>query len=227
MIPKTTVSGVSDIGYYVGRQRKRQLIYRLRRRTDEVETALRQFRDGQLQVVVDVGTADSLMLDELRRRMGPLMFIGFDLSFDLLQANLTEGIFKVKGDALHMPVKSGIADAVIATAVIEHVSDASTMIRECSRILRSGGLLILTTPAPFMERVSSAIGLLKETGHQRAFNLSELHRLVRQNHFGVLTSYKFMFSPVGFPFEKTIERLFGFFGLNLIMGNQLLSARRL
>jgi len=218
--------GVYDIDYYLGRQRNRALIYRLRRRTDEVEAALRCYGDGQMQVVVDVGTADGLMLDDLRRRMGPLIFLGVDLSFALLRANQTEGVFKAQGDALSMPVKSGIADAVIATAVIEHVPDASAMLQECARMLRPGGLLVLTTPDPLMERVASAIGVLKEAGHQHLFKSAELRQLVQENGFVVLEARKFMFSPVGFPAEKAIERVLGPLGLSLIMANQLLVARR-
>jgi len=224
--PESLPTGVYDVDYFIGRQGKRQLIYRLRRRTDEVEAALRQYGDGQLQVVVDVGTADGLMLDDLRRRIGPLTFLGVDLSFALLRANLTDGVFKAQGDALAMPVKSGIADAVVATAVIEHVPDASAMLRECARMLRPGGLLVLTTPEPLMERVASAIGLLKEEAHQRTFNLTELCQLANENGFVVLEARKFMFSPVGFPAEKVIERVLGPLGLSLIMANQLLIARR-
>ena len=224
--PKSSPMGVYDVDYFIGRQRKRQLIYRLRRRTDEVEAALRRYGDGPLQIVVDVGTADGLMLDDLRRRMGPLTFLGVDLSFVLLRANLTDGVFKAQGDALHMPVKTGIADAVIATAVIEHVPDASAMLRECARMLRPGGLLVVTTPDPFMERVASVIGVLKEAAHQRTFNLAELRQLANEHGFVVLEARKFMFSPVGFPAEKVIERVLGPLGLSLIMANQLLIARR-
>jgi 2-polyprenyl-3-methyl-5-hydroxy-6-metoxy-1,4-benzoquinol methylase len=215
-----------DVNYFIGRQRRLQLIYRLRRRTDEVEAALRHYQDGQLQVIVDVGTADGLMLEKLRQRMGPLTFLGVDLSFALLNAHWTDGVLKAQADALHMPVKYGIADAVIATALIEHVPDASAMLQECAHMLRPDGLLVITTPDPFLERLSSAIGLLKETGHQRTFNLGELRQLANENGFRVLEAYKFMFSPIGFPAEKAIERVLRVLGLDLIMANQLLVARR-
>ncbi|MDA2932734.1 class I SAM-dependent methyltransferase [Acidobacteria bacterium AH-259-D05] len=219
--------GVCNVDYYLGRRCKRQLIYRLRRRTDEVEAALHRHQTGPLQVIVDVGTADGLMLEKLRQRMGPLSYLGVDLSFELLHIHPVGGIFKCQGDALCMPIKPGIADAVIATAVIEHVPDASRMIQECAQALRAGGLLILTTPDPLMERIASFVGLFKEAGHRRTFNIAEIRHLVQASCFEVLEAGKFMFSPVGFPAEKTIERLFGPLGLNLIMANQLLVARRI
>jgi hypothetical protein len=50
--------------------------------------------------------------------------------------------------------------------------------------------------------------------------------MARENGYTVLEQTKFMFSPVGFPAEKTIEKIFGPFGLRLVMANQLLVARR-
>ena len=44
--------------------------------------------------------------------------------------------------------------------------------------------------------------------------------------FEVLEARRFMFSPIGFPAEKTIERFLETLGLGLIMANQLVVARR-
>lgn len=218
--------GVYDVHYYHGRQKKKQLVYRLKRRTDEVERALRTYNDGQLKIVVDVGTADGLMMENLRQRMGQLRFVGIDYSIGLLKAVNLPGISKIQADALKLPIRSGYADAVVATAIIEHVPDPPAMMRECSRILRPGGLLVITTPAPFMEKVASALGIWKEGGHDTTLNLKQLSQMARENGYTVLESSKFMFSPVGFPAEKTIEKILGPVGLRLVMANQLLVARR-
>jgi 2-polyprenyl-3-methyl-5-hydroxy-6-metoxy-1,4-benzoquinol methylase len=218
--------GVYGIDYFLGRQNKPQLIYRLRRRTDEVAEALLRYSDGRVSVVVDVGTADGLMLNLLQKRMSSVTFLGFDLSLELLQANPANDLLKSQSDALCMPVRSGSADAVIATAIIEHVPDPDMMMRECARMLRPGGLLIVTTPDPMMEKISSSIGLLKEAGHNETLNLAQLCERAETAGFQVIEAKKFMFSPVGFPAEKLIERGMRATKLDLVMANQLLVVRK-
>lgn len=218
--------GVYDVDYYHGRHKKKQLIYRLRRRTDEVERALRAYGQGPLKVIVDVGTADALMLRNLQQRLGSLTYLGIDRSFHLLNAEKLDGILKTQADALRLPVRDGVADAIVATAIIEHVPDPPGMMREMGRVLRKGGLMVITTPAPFMEKVAEALGIWKEGGHDTTLNLKQLKEMAAQNGFSVMEASKFMFSPVGFPAEKTIEKIFGPLGLRLVMANQLLVGRK-
>jgi len=111
--------------------------------------------------------------------------------------------------------------------VIEHVQDPEGMLEESARILRRKGLLVIITPDPFMEKVASAVGLPKEAGHQNTFSLKEPGEIIQKSGFAVLDTYKFMFSPVGFPAEKAIEKIMGLVGLEWLMANQMLVARKL
>jgi radical SAM superfamily enzyme YgiQ (UPF0313 family)/ubiquinone/menaquinone biosynthesis C-methylase UbiE len=219
--------GVYDLDYYYGRQKKWQLIYRLRRRTAEVAAALAKVNaNGTLKTVVDVGTADGLMLEALQRRFPTTRFIGIDRNFALLQARTVPTIGKLQGDAQGLPFATHAADAVIATAIIEHVPDPDRMIQECARVLRPGGVCILTTPDPALEHIASTIGLLKDAGHQTTFNLAGLQALLERNGFVIQEARKFMFSPIGFPAERDIEQVLGKLHLDVVMANQFVVGRK-
>jgi SAM-dependent methyltransferase len=57
----------------------------------------------------------------------------------------------VAADIARLPFRDGVFDAVKATEVLEHVPDVVAGLRECRRVLRTGGYLIAT--APFLERL--------------------------------------------------------------------------
>ena len=50
------------------------------------------------------------------------------------------------GDALRLPIRDQSVDIVFATQVIEHVTNPHVMVRECKRVLRPNGCLILSGP---------------------------------------------------------------------------------
>jgi len=50
------------------------------------------------------------------------------------------------GDALLLPIRNQAVDIVFATQVIEHVRNPHLMVRECKRVLRPNGCLILSGP---------------------------------------------------------------------------------
>jgi len=52
----------------------------------------------------------------------------------------------VFGSALDMPFADGRFDTVLCTQVAEHVPEPGRQFAECARVLRPGGVLILTTP---------------------------------------------------------------------------------
>ena len=219
--------GVYDIDYYYGRQKSRALKYRLMRRSQEVYNAITKYSQGDLNIVLDIGTADTLMLEYLKEKMPSTHFIGVDRSLALLKARGENGISKVQSDALQLPFKSEAFDSIIATAVIEHVPDANIFIKESHRTLKKGGIISITTPHPFWENLASIVGHLKEAGHYKTFDTKELKPMLTENGFKVLEDRKFMFSPIGFPKETFIEKVLGPLGLNMLMANQILIACRI
>jgi len=52
----------------------------------------------------------------------------------------------IRSDINHIPVKAKSFDVIICTEVLEHVPEPIKAIKEMSRILKTGGLLLLTAP---------------------------------------------------------------------------------
>ena len=225
-IDKYIPAGVYQIDYFKKRQKKKQLIYRLNRRTDEVEYSIRKFSNCTHKTILDIGTADGLMLDLLHKRLGSSTYIGLEYNFNLLNAVFLKNICKIQGDMLYLPIYSEKVDIIIATAVIEHVEDPHIMLEEYYRVLQPNGIIILTTPNPAIDWVAEKLGIVKDTGHQNMFSLKKLCKFVESHDFEILDSRKFMFSPIGFPFEKWIETVLGPIGLKLIMANQIVVAKK-
>ena len=187
--------------------------------------AIREFGGSQPKLILDIGTADGLMLEHLSASLGAI-FVGVDISFELLTANSSRSFQPTRADALALPFREGVFDVVIATAVIEHVQDGKKLLCECQRVLRKGGLLILTTPVPFFDRISELIGQQQRDIHLKRFTLDELRQLCSKVGLKTLKAERFMMSPIGFPKEKAIERVMQAIGLGFLLMNQLLVATK-
>lgn len=209
--------------YHILRKTRRACRYRLKRRTEEVLRAVRECGDSQPKLILDIGTADGLMLERLSSSFDAI-FVGLDISFELLTANPNRSFHALHADALALPFHEEVFDIVIATAIIEHLRDETRLLSECQRILRKGGLLILTTPAPFFDRISELVRYTKKGSHLKVFTLNELKRLCQSYGFRILKAEKFMISPIGFPGENIIEKVLRVIGLGFLLMNQMIIA---
>jgi SAM-dependent methyltransferase len=65
-----------------------------------------------------------------------------------------------RADGQALPFRDGSFDLVLSHAVIEHVPDATRYLRECRRVLRSGGRVYLST-APYLSFAGAHLPRLK------------------------------------------------------------------
>jgi SAM-dependent methyltransferase len=99
------------------------------------------------QLVLDNGCGPGHEIAELSR-LGPV--IGCDLSFDALKLCREQGravgrVACANGERL--PFQSERFDVVILHDVLEHMEHDAEALRECRRILKPGGWLVISVPA--------------------------------------------------------------------------------
>jgi len=96
----------------------------------------------------------------------------------------------VKGDAQKMPFKNNTFDVVAAIELIEHLDDDRAALREFFRVLRPGGIVVLTTPA--FGWLWSDDDVLAH--HKRRYVRKDLIRKVRAAGFDLpFVSYRYFF----------------------------------
>lgn len=217
---------ICSLDYHVSRTNSWVPACRLARRTAEVRRAVTQYSQRPIRSVLDVGTADGLMLRRLHALWPEARCVGVDLSRELLLVARCASASFVEANALYLPFSADTFDLVISTATIEHVTDPSLMVAECYRVLCPEGLCVVTTPDPLFERIATSIGHLPRAGHHETFSLRQLCQLFAGAGFIVEEADKFMVSPWGFQAEQVIERIMRLIGLRSMLLNQVIVLRK-
>jgi len=88
---------------------------------------------------LDLGAGSAKYREIIKR--GSKTYVAFDM--------MPGKNIDVVGDALNLPFDEGSFGTVVSTQVLEHVEKPWVMVKEIGRVLRPGGICILT--APFLE----------------------------------------------------------------------------
>ena len=103
----------------------------------------------------------------------------------------------VVADALRLPFKNEQFDVVVSIENIEHVNDQRKYIEEAKRVLKKGGLLIVSTPngEHFGHRLRKLVGV-KQHGnpfHLHEFSEDELAALLEDDGFRIIKKKRALF----------------------------------
>ncbi|MEW6232043.1 MAG: class I SAM-dependent methyltransferase [Chloroflexota bacterium] len=124
-------------------------------------------------LVLDVGCGAGNMIHHLSR-YGQV--VGMDNFLKPLLICRGRGYQAQLGDAAHLPYADSSFDLVAVLDVIEHCDDDQLALSECQRVLRPGGLLVLTVPAfPWLWSHNDEINR-----HRRRYTGGELKRKLSQ-----------------------------------------------
>jgi SAM-dependent methyltransferase len=135
------------------------------------------------RTVVEVGCGEGYGAALLARNADRV--IGVD--YDALTVRHARGAYPevgfVRANLAALPLADGSVDIVTTLQVIEHVWDHGQFVRECLRVLRPDGLLLVTTP----NRLTFSPGLDKPVNpfHTREFTALELSDLLTRNGFAI------------------------------------------
>ena len=111
------------------------------------EKALEAARPGAGTLAADLGAGTGFMTEGLLRR--GVKVIAVDQSqamLDVLARKLSgfDGLECRLGGAERLPIEDGLVDSVFANMYVHHVEDPAGAIEEMARILRPGGVLVIT-----------------------------------------------------------------------------------
>lgn len=147
------------------------------------------------RVAPEIGVTSALELGGGRSGLTRWLYPGaevvsldLDPSFGSAPCNQQEGVRFVQGDATELDFPDNAFDAVTMFDLLEHVPDDQRSVVEALRVLKPGGVLLISTPHkswryPFY-RVLAPIcppeaELLAEWGHvRRGYTLQDLERLI-------------------------------------------------
>jgi SAM-dependent methyltransferase/ribosomal protein S18 acetylase RimI-like enzyme len=168
-----------------------------------------QRKRGCRLAILDVGCGDSTV-SRLFLEVGHSVF-GVDIVPEFVEQAIEKGIkarvADVTQDGLPFPAKA--MDVIYAGALIEHLYDPEFWLRECHRVLKAEGILVLSTPniASLTSRLRMLFGKGPKFqasalswpfgGHIRMFTAGTLKRLLEENGFAVdeITSNLVSFIP--------------------------------
>lgn len=91
-----------------------------------------------------------------------------------------------QADATRLPFADASIDKIICSEVLEHIPDYQAVLREIERVLKPGGILAVTVPRRWPEKIcwwlSEAYHQV-EGGHIRIFDGKQLRREIEQQAF--------------------------------------------
>ena len=146
------------------------------------------------QKILDIGCGTGETLTFMKKIFSKSKLQGIDYLPEAVKYTRGRGHSALRADALHLPFAAAAFDAVLLLDVIEHIKNDSGVIKEAKRVLKPGGVIILTAPALSFIWSAHDVG----QGHERRYTRHLLLRLAAKNKMAVpfISYFNFLLSPV-------------------------------
>jgi SAM-dependent methyltransferase len=126
-------------------------------------------------LLLEVGCGNGEFLARMRDRGWKTL--GVDVDPEAVEAAKSRSLDVKRGELTRLELPSDHADAVVLSHVIEHIHDPIGLLVECGRVLKPGGLVVVTTPnaaARGHRRFGSSWWPLDPPRHLVLFNTSAM-----------------------------------------------------
>ncbi|OGD71330.1 hypothetical protein A3A84_03880 [Candidatus Collierbacteria bacterium RIFCSPLOWO2_01_FULL_50_23] len=161
-------------------------------------------RENQPKKILDIGCGTGETLTFLKTVFPKATLFGVDVLAEAVRFTIQRGHAAKKADALNLPFKDNSFDAILLLDVIEHIKNDSAIIKEAKRVVKPGGVIVITAPA--LQFIWSAHD--ENQGHFRRYTRHRLLELARKNKMKVsfLSYFNFFLSPIITPI-RVMSRL--------------------
>jgi SAM-dependent methyltransferase len=167
-----------------------------------VGKALAHIRPGGR--LLDVGCFDGYLVRQARSRVAEA--VGLD---PLVTPGQVDGIEFIRDSfPPRTEIADGSFDCISMLAVLEHMTDPDVVAAECLRLLRPGGLVVLTVPSPVVDHIIWGLQLLRLldgvcTDQHHGFDVEQTASIFQRAGFALKTRRKFQLGLNNvFVFEK-------------------------
>jgi SAM-dependent methyltransferase len=152
-------------------------------------------------LVVDVGAGTGGFLNALRVHGRPAVGVEFDVDALSLASRAHPEHALVRGSALTVPLRDGVAAAVTALDLIEHLDDDVAALGSLARVVDAGGVVIVTVPAYSWMWSDHDVRL----GHRRRYTRGQLTAAAHRAGLEVIrcTHFHSWLTPPAFAVRRT------------------------
>lgn len=155
--------------------------------------------DSKPKNILELGCGTGILLRDLKEKFKSSKVFAFDLSYEMAKyANTKNRGNVVVADVEAMPFRDNSFDLIIARGVLHHVPSLGKALKEIRRVLRKGGVFVLSEPNNF----NPFFRLYRIIGRKhRAYTPGKMRRTLESKGFKLEneTYFGFFTFPYAFP----------------------------
>ena len=156
-------------------------------RRNEVLRLLAPTRDDK---VLDLGCGDGNISKFLVGKVKEIK--GLDISAKRVQRAAKKGIDAICGNALKTPYPNAYFDKIICSEVIEHMPQPGKLLDEVKRILKPGGIAVMSIPLQAGEKYPTLLDVPKQDLEELSYGEIKIKYGIRDDHLSFFSEESFI-----------------------------------